>query len=291
MVRLVVDCSCLCYKALYTMGDLSENEQRVGVIFGFVKQIFSLAKKFETNRFVFCWDSRNSYRKLYFPEYKNKRRTNLNEGQLNLLQDAFRQFDEIQETLLPMMGFKNSFHQSGYEADDLIAHVVMRFPDDTVIVSTDNDLLQLIYHSRYCPIKVYNYKGITDLDTFKRCFYGLEPTSWAEIKAIAGCNSDNVPGLEGVGEITAARFLTGELSGKKADRIKSEDGQAIIKRNRPLVTLPYSLGKKEIKISELYEDEISLDKFKMILGQYGFRSLIKEDEVSKWSSLFFKKEE
>jgi len=269
------------------MGDLSQDQKRVGVIFGFIKQILTLAKKFETNKFVFCWDHRNSYRKLECPSYKASRRKDLTDVQIIDMQDVFRQFDEIRELLLPVMGFVNSFQQSGYEADDLIAHIVYRIPDDTVIVSTDNDLLQLIRHDRFCPVRIYNYKNITDETMFRQAWYGLDPIKWAEVKAIAGCNSDEVKGIVGVGETTAAKYLMGMAKGKGLERIESKMGKEIAYRNMSLVGLPYCNGLKPIKITEMGEDSLSIEKFKVIFGQYGFRSLLKEEEVDKWTRSFF----
>jgi 5'-3' exonuclease len=287
MVRLLIDCSCLAYKSLFTMGDLSNDEKRVGVIFGFVKQILTLSKKFETNKFVFCWDHRNSYRKIEYPEYKVKRHSKAQtEEQQADMQDAFRQFDEIRELILPLMGFTNIYQQSGYEADDLIAYVATRRPDDTVIVSTDNDLLQLIYHDRFCPIKIYNFKGITDEAEFRRAWFNISPMKWSFVKAIAGCNSDEVVGIAGVGELTAAKYVAGVLKGKNLEKINSSEGQYIFKRNLSLVALPYN-GIKSINLPEHKDDDIAIEKFKAIFGQYGFKSLLKEEEISKWSKSFF----
>ena len=287
MVRLLVDCSCVCYKALWTTIGLSHDEKPVGVIFGFIKQILTLAKKFETNKFVFCWDHRNSYRKLEYPSYKGSRRKDLTEEQQADFKIAFGQFDEIRELLLPVMGFANNFQQSGYEADDLIAHIAFRIPDDTVIVSTDNDLLQLIHHDRFCPVKIYNYKGVTDEAEFRKAWFDLDPIKWARVKAIAGCNSDEVKGIVGVGETTAAKYLMGMARGKGLEKIESEEGKAIAYRNMSLVELPYVNGLKPIKITELGEDSLSIEKFKAIFGQYGFKSLLREDEVIRWTRSFF----
>jgi 5'-3' exonuclease len=203
------------------------------------------------------------------------------------MQDAFRQFDEIREILLPVMGFVNNFQQSGYEADDLIAHIAMRIPDDTVIVSTDNDLLQLIHHDRFCPIRFYNFKGITDEVEFRKAMFGLDPIKWAMVKAIAGCSSDEVKGIVGVGETTAAKYLMGMAHGKVLEKIESEEGKAIAYRNMRLVGLPYCNGLKPIRITELGEDSLSAEKFAAIFGQYGFKSLLKEDEVIRWTRSFF----
>lgn len=290
MQRLLVDCSCLCYRSLFAMGNLSNDQKNVQIIFGFVKQLFTLAKTFESNRFVFCWDSRNSYRKLKYPQYKSSRRKNQTDEQKINMEDAFRQFDEIKELLLPSMGFKNIFRQNGYEADDLIAHIVTRIPDETMIISTDNDLFQLIEESRYASIRLYNFKGITDKAIFKKNWFNLDPVKWAFVKAIAGCSTDEVRGIDGVGYNTAAKYLAGILpNGKSKQKIDSQEGKEIFCRNLELVGLPYD-GLKPINIKELNEDDISVEKFKAIFGQYGFRSLLKDEEIYKWEKLFFNNE-
>ncbi|MFH1685694.1 MAG: hypothetical protein ABH983_05320 [Candidatus Micrarchaeota archaeon] len=164
----------------------------------------------------------------------------------------------------------------------------MRLTDETIIASTDNDFLQLIHRDRFCPVSIYNFKGITDENEFRKAWYGLSPTKWAMVKAIAGCGSDEVEGIAGVGEMSAAKYLAGILpDGKMKDKIESKEGKEIAKRNMPLVALPYSQGLKPIKIFGLYNDDISADRFKAIFGQYGFRSLLKEEDIEKWSKTFF----
>jgi DNA polymerase-1 len=268
------------------MGEMSHEQKKVGVIFGFIKQILALAQDFDVKNFVFCWDSRKSYRSLVYPEYKANRRVDKTEEQLKELEDAYRQFDDIRTLVLPMMGFKNIFHQGGYEADDLIAWVVQRFPESQMIVTGDDDLLQLLWYDKFNPILFYNYRGITDEAIFSSHWFGLPPRKWASVKAIAGCSGDNVKGIEGVGELTAARYVAGVLKdGAAKQKIESDDGRAIFKRNFGLVALPFS-GLKPINIPELCEDELMLEKFKSLFGQYGFRSLLKDEYVEKWSKPF-----
>jgi len=270
------------------MGDLSQDQKKVGVVYGFAKQMLTLATKFDSNRFIFCWDSKNSYRKLEYPPYKSNRRKGLTAEQQIDMEDAFRQFDEVREVLLPMMGFRNIYHQSGYEADDLIAHIAWRLPDDTIICSTDNDLLQLLKQDRYCPIRIFNFQKIIDEAEFRKRWFNLEPIKWAHVKAIAGCETDDVEGLGGVGLTLASKYLAGELRpGKIMDKIMSKEGKDTINRNMPLVALPYPNGRKPIKIFGLYDDAITADNFRAIFGQYGFRSLLKDEEAYKWEKIFF----
>ena len=68
MKTLIIDCNNLCYGSFYTFGELSHEEKKTGVIFGFLLQLLSLVEKFEANKFMFCWDSERNYRKIIYPE-------------------------------------------------------------------------------------------------------------------------------------------------------------------------------------------------------------------------------
>jgi len=270
---------------MYAVGGLSYEEKKVGTIFGFLRQILKLSEQFRTKDFIFCWDSKQSYRKLISEDYKANRRKGLSEGEIEDFEIAYSQFDELRDKVLPYMGFKNIFHQTGYEADDLIAWIVMRFPDATVIVSGDHDLFQLLVNNKFCPVAMYNFKVLNDETRFTEDWFGLKPKDWIKVKAIAGCATDNVIGVVGVGELTAAKYLAGILkSGKKVAAI--EGAEDLIAFNHRLVGLPF-VGRKAIKIGGLQEDQISADKFRVTFGQYGFRSLISEEGSKGWLDSFF----
>lgn len=276
---LIIDCNNLCYSSFYTFGSLSYLEKKTGVIFGFIQKIISLAKKFETSDFLFCWDSKKSYRKLIYLEYKANRRKDLSDQEEADLKLALEQFTELRINTLPAMGFNNNLMQTGYEADDLIAKVVIENCYQSFwIVSTDQDMYQLLDKAA-----IYNHKTkqtILYKDMLKK--YSATPSLWAEVKAIAGCSSDNVKGIKGVGEMTAIKYLQDRLSdGKIKNRICEEKGQEIIKRNRKLVYLPFQ-GRKELHI-ELKKDSLSKDKFIEVFMQYGFESLLKKNVVDNWT--------
>ena len=289
-MTIIIDGNAVCYRYVFNLKGLSYTEKEVGIIFGFVREILKLAVKFDTNRFIFCWDSKNSYRKLRYESYKAKRRENLTTEEKADLAVSFRQFDDIREKVLPYMGFKNIFRQNGYEADDLIAWFVYREPNDYVIVSSDNDLLQLLSDDQFNPVKIYNLKtkSITTAAIFSKTWEGLKPSDWIMVKSIAGCTSDNIEGLPGIGEISATRYILKTLRG--ANKISLIDSSKdIINRNHALVALPYKNGLKPIKIGELEEDKLDFVNFCAILGQYGFKSLLKEEEIAKWGKILFPK--
>ena len=286
-VKIIVDCNNLCYISAYAMKGLSFRDKDTGVIFGFLSQIYRLAKRFKTNKFIFCWDSRRSYRSLVYPEYKANRRKSLSDDDLKDLKLAFSQFTQLRKTILPVMGFLNVFHQIGYEADDLIGWVVARFPDRYVIASSDNDIWQLLSegHKGKVFTRIFNLrtkKLFTYEDFYKG--WGVTPYDWILVKSIAGDSGDNIKGIGGVGLLTASKHVRGELKGKKKDKIECIRGQNVIRRNFPLIALP-NRGRKEIDVNKISEKErfYSLD-FKDIFIEYGFNSFLKN--FDSWRKIF-----
>jgi len=287
MIKLVVDCNNLGFAAAYTTGGLSYQAVPTGVVFGFLGQIYKLAEKFKTNKFIFCWDSRRSFRKMIYPAYKENRRRDLTFEEQRNLKIVYQQFDELYSVILPSMGFKNVFRRTGYEADDLIAYIVQRLPDKYIVVSSDNDLWQLIDKGRKGStfVKIYSPRSnkLWDYSEFMSK-WSIEPYRWAEVKAIAGCATDGVEGVDGVGEVTAIKYVTNNLTkGKKYDKI--EQSKDIIRTNRRLVTLPFA-GRVPIGIDRLKWEMLWTLDFIDVFSKYGFGSFLKEDRFEKWVELF-----
>ena len=277
-MKIVFDCSYVAYRSAFGMEELSYNQQKVHVIFDFLRQILKAAEDFKSRDFIFCWDSEHSWRKIYSPTYKLKR----GESKLKFdIVDFHRQLNDLRKMVLPYMGFRNSFHQNGYEGDDTIASVVLNNDEDFLIASNDEDLFQLLSDR----VHLYNFKRVLDEGTFAQTFYSIQPKDWIQVKAIAGCSGDEVNGIEKVGDITAAKYLAGILpDGKIKKKIESKEGQQIAAFNTPLVRLPYQ-GPKSLRICSLVDDELSWDMFQMIFKQYGFNSFIKQWD--RWEDAFF----
>jgi DNA polymerase-1 len=290
-MRIIIDSNGLAYRSLFSMGDLKHNQNKTGVIFGFLSEVRNLAEKFSCNQFIFCWDSKNSYRKLICPEYKENR-SHLLSSEKEILEIAYKQFNLLRDEILPNMGFRNIFIQSGYEADDLIAWIVYRLPDNYLIATGDDDLLQLLKdHPKY-PIEIYNLrvkKIITEEDFTKK--YGIKPIDWSIVKSIGGCSSDNIKGISGVGQESAIKYLNNNLKdGAIKKKIESIEGKKITQDCMELVHLPF-VGDREISIikdrEEFYKDDIFyslnfMDTFK----KYGCFSFVTEDGLNRWRKSF-----
>jgi len=262
------------------MGELSYHEKKVGIIFGFLRQVLKFAKRYGTNNFIFCWDSQESLRKKVYRPYKeNRNKKDRTDEERHDDSLAYDQFTIIKEEILPTIGFKNIFEEDGFESDDLIAKIIKdRAASDFVIVTSDNDMYQLLDDERIIIYDLRNKREYIDEDF--QLEYGILPRQWSSVKALAGCTTDNVEGIKGVGVPTAIKYYRQELNPKSKvhQRIESEDGQCIYKRNMELVKLPY----KGTPILVFSKDNLKLERFESICIKYGFSSYLKKENFNEW---------
>lgn len=273
----LIDSLALTYSSKYAIPKLYTNDEPTGIIFGFIKYLLALQKQFQFDQFLFCFDSRSSKRKEIYPKYKFNR--NLNDIQ-NLV---YSQVDIIQKEILPSIGFKNSYQTTGLEADDIIGSLCKnKNPEDEyIIISRDHDLYQLLNTN----VAQYDYisKTTITLDTFLDK-YNIHPKQFGIVKAISGCKTDNVIGIQKIGEKSAIKYLNHQLkqNTKAYQKIISDGGQSLIKFNEKLVVLPFD-GTPEYGI---VEDEIQFEKLKEIFIRYDFQSQLTERSLNEWRESF-----
>ncbi len=162
------------------------------------------------------------------------------------------------------------FGVQGYEADDLIASIALRVRN-AIIVGSDRDFYQLL--SRGVRQWLPDRQRMMTLKRFREK-YKIEPAMWATVKALTGCDTDEVPGIEGVGEPTAIKYLRGELptTYKVFGRIQSPESRILTERNRHLVKLPFR-GTPKL---QLWQDDLSLEGWRKVCNHLGMRSLMHE---------------
>jgi 5'-3' exonuclease len=282
-MKIIVDCNNVAHIVNHSMGHLSTEEQATGVIFGFMKQILTLSLRMKTNEFIFCWDSRKSFRKNICPTYKANRHKDVTPEEEKIRSLLFDQISELRNSIIPKLGFKNNFIKTGYEADDLIAYTVLMNPkEEFTIISTDQDLYQVLNDK----VRIYNIikKNFFTRADFEEKFQ-LHPTFFREIKAIAGCTSDFVKGIKGVGEATAAKYLRQEqVSISLVNKI--HEGNDIIEKNRKLTYLPFTNGRESIPDFgiPIKKDTLKLSNFKKLFIQLSFNSFL--NDMSGWERNF-----
>lgn len=270
---LVVDGKYFAYAARFAQGVsyLSYNEVRTGVFYGFFNSILTLAKKLDTNKMVICWDyGDKSVRREQYPEYKYKKQYKEPTKQDLELNEQFK--DEYHNLIEECedAGFGGNY-LDGYESDDLMALYCLQNPDEEIFLATkDADMYQCISDH----VTVYNNDDkIKKTDKWFMKTYGIDPLDWNMVKAIGGCTSDNVKGIQGVGEETALKYLREEATPNQTKKIK--DNWDTVEFCLNLVTLPHPNLQNGFKFDFIPAD-IDMEKFISFCYKNGFRSFIED---------------
>jgi len=200
----LIDGNSIAYRAFYALPEdlATKSGQVTNAVFGFTRMLIRLIKDHHPEGVAVAWDvSRQTFRTESYPEYKANRLKAPEHfrSQLPLI-------DEVLEAL-----HITQLREEGYEADDLIASLTKRAIGDgwdVLIVTGDRDAFQLVGG----PVKVlYTRRGISDTvladEEWVTGKYGITPSQYVEYAALRGDNSDNLPGVPGVGEKTAAKLI------------------------------------------------------------------------------------
>lgn len=276
---IVIDANNMVWRNFHAIpSKLKYNGEPTGALFGFFRDILALHRFYGTEQMAFCFDRGVSKRKTLDATYKSNRKEPENEEVKLATRKLQKQLVELCDEVLPSMGYRNVFKSDGYEADDLIAsickHALPEMDDGATIIisSTDQDLYQLLQSAKYnekgqtVKIHLPGNTIITSL-SFKEK-YGISPKSWHKVKAIAGCSSDNVAGIKGVGEKTAIKYIRFELK-KKAKAYQSiVNNPDVVEHNLQLVTLPLP-GTPKLT---LVPNETTNKKWNEVMDIYGFGS-------------------
>lgn len=286
---VLVDISYLAHRARYAMDGLEHGDMPTGVIYGFFEQLRTLCQdeNINSNKVVFLFDSRKSHRKVVFPDYKKKRADDLTEEERQQIEVMRDQVELLRSVILPRVGFQ-VHRQTGCESDDLMAVAAQYLTESVqkgIMVTADGDLWQCISDTVhwYDPARRNYY----DPKNFKRK-KKIESHRWGLVKAIAGCSTDGVPGIPGVGEDSAIKYILGKLPEhyKRFKAIVSPEGREIIKRNIELVVLPH----KKTKPFVLQEPKFNVKSFFRFCKRYGILSYLKEEKRAEWERFFSKNE-
>lgn len=175
-----------------------------GVTYTTTRMLKALLSKIpDVARVIVAWDRQPSWREESFPEYKANRRDREYSPDDTYLQ----QRDQLKR-ILPLMGV-DQISAQGYEADDVAGDFVRR-NEDVVLVSNDDDWLQLVGPtvSLFQPRK----KDLVTFENFDTVSGCATPEEFVKVKALMGDAGDNVPGAVGIGKATAIKFLRGRIT-------------------------------------------------------------------------------
>lgn len=220
MKRLVlIDGKSVFYRGYYAMGPLSlPDGTPTGGIYGFAAIAMEVVEKLKPTKVVVAWDSKTSVsrRRAIFPDYKA--------GRIKPGDDFYAQIPLLEE-LISNLGW--SFVEiENYEADDIIG-TLSRQADETLdqdgkceyetyIISSDLDMLQIVDKNTHMWRILKGFSNIEQINIAEiEEKYGIKKSQFLDLKALKGDSSDNIPGVPGIGEKTAAKLLNeyGSLDG------------------------------------------------------------------------------
>jgi DNA polymerase I len=226
---MLLDGNSLAFRAFYalpaenfkTQGGLTTN-----AVYGFTAMLINLLRDETPTHVAAAFDvSRQTFRSDRYPEYKANR---------TATPDEFHGQIEITKEVLVALGI-TVLSEPGFEADDLIATLATRAEADrfrVLVVSGDRDSLQLVSDN---VTLLYPRKGVSELTRFTPEAvlekYGLTPTQYPDFAALRGDPSDNLPGIPGVGEKTASKWIAeyGSLQAlvDNVDSVRGKVGDAL----------------------------------------------------------------
>ena len=246
---LVLDGNSLTYRAFFGLPTdmVTASGQVTNAVYGFTSMLVTMLKEHRPAGLVVAFDrSEPTFRHEAEPTYKAQRES---------APDILRQQLGIVRELLAALGV-TVLELAGFEADDLIATAVDRSVEagfDAIIVTGDRDSYQLV---RDPHVRVlYNRRGVSDYVLYDEAGItertGVTPRQYPAYAALRGDPSDNLPGVPGVGEKTAAKLITkyGGLDGIFANvddqtpklRAALTDNEQLARKNESLMTLRHDV--------------------------------------------------
>ncbi|MCF8611173.1 DNA polymerase I [Gordonia sp. HY285] len=242
---MLLDGHSLAYRAHFALPPenfTTNTGQHTNAVYGFTSMLINLLRDEEPTHIAAAFDvSRKTFRAEMFPEYKAQRSKSPDEfrGQVDITKDV------LDAMGIPVMAVE------GYEADDIIATLATQADAAgyrVLVVTGDRDSLQLVNEN---ITVLYPKTGVSVLTRFTpeevEKKYGLTPQQYPDFAALRGDKSDNLPGIPGVGDKTATKWIVeygsleqlfhhaDEIRGKTGDSLRAN--LASVQMNRTLTEM------------------------------------------------------
>jgi len=274
-VIYLLDGSSYIYRAYHAIRNLSNSKGLpTNAIFGFTKMLLKFFQDKTPGYLAVVFDSKGpTFRHQLYEEYKANRPP--------MPEDLVVQLPFI-KAVVQGLNIK-IFEMEGFEADDIIGTLVRMGEENdykTVMVTGDKDFRQLISPrtSMWDSMK----DRLTDYQAFKEA-YGIEPEQIIEVMGLAGDASDNIPGVQGVGEKTALELIRAhgtleevyeqleEIQRKKLkENLESSRDKALL--SKQLVTIDQNVP-LDLSIDDLRAGEPDKEALSKIFRELEFRDL------------------
>lgn len=293
---LLLDGHSLAYRAFFALpveNFSTTTGQTTNAVYGFTSMLINVLRDELPTHVAVAFDkSRQTFRLAEYPDYKAKR---------NKTPDEFKSQLPLIQEVLDALHIRH-LEVEGYEADDIIATLTteaLAEGFEVLVLTGDRDSLQLV--TEHSTI-LYPMRGVSDLARMTpeavEAKYGVPPHRYPELAALVGEDSDNLPGVPGVGPKTAAKWINeydgldnviahaDQIKGKAGDNLREHLGDVI--RNRhlnalvcdlPLGVTPTDLAKQPWDRQQVHQLFDGLE-FR-VLRERLFATLESEEEIEE----------
>lgn len=282
---VIIDGKSVFYRGYYAMGNLatSKGEPTSGV-YGFAVIAMEIVRNIQPDQVVVAWDKAHTStakRLAIFKDYKA--------GRVRPPEDFYAQIPLLRELISALSwGF---MEVDEYEADDIIGTLARQADEAgdymTYIVSSDLDMLQIVDENT----KMYRIlRGFSDLEEMDipaiEEKYGILKSQFLDLKALKGDNSDNIPGVPGIGEKTAVKLLNeyGSLEGIYAhiEEISGATQKKLI-AGKESAEMSLALSKimtdAPVKLSDIPALKLDFSRISEVFKRLEFNNLLKKLKI------------
>ena len=282
MKLLLIDGNSVLFRAYYatSYGNIMQTSKGVytNAVYAFANMLNKALKEIRPDYCVVAFDKgKHTFRHEMMPDYKAGRRETPPELAI--------QFDLVREMLeayeLPYLELDD------IEADDIIGSLAKKYDFETCILSSDRDMLQLIDDTTSVYVM---RKGMSDIARMDEKAlmeeYGLTPKQIIDYKGLAGDKSDNIKGVEGVGDKTAVKLLNdygscegiyehiGEIKGKLQEKLLRDKDSCFLSKTLATIKTDVEIP-KELEDFRLHVNNAGKNAF---YQKYEMNSLIREGD-------------
>ncbi len=282
-ILYLIDGHALAYRTYFAItGGMSERMQtRSGEptagIFGFANVLMKLLEQDKPEYLAVAFDTGRTFRNQLFPEYKATR--------AKMPDDLRPQIERIKQMI-------DAFHlprleMEGVEADDVLGTIAIQAVEQGLgvkIITGDRDLLQLVDDRIIVSLpgsKLSDSKNYSTADVKE--YLGVDPNQVVDYKALVGDQSDNIPGIAGIGPKTAVSLLQtyptldeiyehiDEIPGKTGEKLRNGKDAAYMSQDLARIRTDVSV---KLKLDDARTDHINVQAVENLFRELEFRTLI-----------------
>ena len=281
---MLIDGSSLIFRAFFALPNLTNADGvMTNGVYGFLTMYFRAVEEYKPDYILVAFDKKTkTFRHKEFKDYKANRDKAPNElnYQFGILKDIL---DSLNVKYLDIDGF---------EADDIVGTYSKIAKDEgleTVIITGDKDYFQLVNDD---VIVYLTIKGISQMEEITeekiKEDYGLSPKQLIDVKGLMGDKSDNIPGVDGIGEKTAIKYIKkyGSMEDlyENLDDISGKKTKENLENSRQIAFLSKKIGTiitnapVDFKISDLKVADPDMDALKEKFSKYNFNKFLEKFE-------------